>query len=60
MTKIITPTKVIQVSQAVNLTLTMVNKPNCCGDCKGQGSCHKVTAVSMIPKMQSEIAPIKK
>lgn len=60
MTKIIFNKSNQEISQPVSVVNPHQQKKSCCGDCKGQGSCHKVTTVSNDHKIESEIAPINK
>lgn len=60
MTKIIFNPEQKEIKGPVSLVNTHYQKKSCCGDCKGQGSCGKMTTVSHENKLQSEIAPINK
>lgn len=60
MTKIISNKSLNEIQHPISLVEPHQQKKSCCGDCKGQGSCHKVTQVSNDNRIQNEIAPINK
>jgi len=60
MTKIISNKTIQEIPHPISLVNPHQQKKSCCGDCKGQGSCHKVTEVSNENKILNEIAPINK